>query len=239
MKKTAISLVLAASITSVFSAQVLSAPVANLKISGDIKPPSCTVNGGNNDILFNFGAISPGVIPESSPYKLPSITSDISVVCDAMTYLSFKPEDSYDLNASPSSTWTDLRNATTFAIVNASNINETIGGIVYEMTVPMVDEVSVAFSRGNDGVDPTALWGGSGRLLKGATMGWTKTSRDGVSPSEMDFVYGKVFTATIKNNNDSNNSYILPKSKLTSQNIDLSQEVNYSGETVLAFSFGL
>ena len=37
--------------------------VADLKINGDIKPPTCTINAGDNNIIIDYGVISPSLIP--------------------------------------------------------------------------------------------------------------------------------------------------------------------------------
>ncbi|EOV8629492.1 TPA: fimbrial protein, partial [Proteus mirabilis] len=64
MKKVLLSLAM----LSVISTPVLAkAPVANLKINGDIKPPTCTINGATqSDVIFDYGVISPTLIPQST-----------------------------------------------------------------------------------------------------------------------------------------------------------------------------
>ncbi len=50
-----------------------SAPIGNLKVAGDIKPPTCTVNGATqSDVIFDYGRISPSLIPVSSVYQYPA-----------------------------------------------------------------------------------------------------------------------------------------------------------------------
>ncbi len=53
MKKVLLSLAM----LSIISTPVLAkTPAAtNLKINGDIKPPTCTINGGNVDLVYNLG----------------------------------------------------------------------------------------------------------------------------------------------------------------------------------------
>ncbi|MFG0743748.1 fimbrial protein, partial [Providencia sp. TYF_10] len=47
------------------SGVALSAPVANLKVTGSITPPTCMVNGGEEaDVLYQFD-ITPGIFPAS------------------------------------------------------------------------------------------------------------------------------------------------------------------------------
>ena len=45
-------------------------PSAQLQINGDIKPPTCTINSANNtEVVFDYGRISPSLIPQSSNYQ--------------------------------------------------------------------------------------------------------------------------------------------------------------------------
>ncbi|QZY66543.1 fimbrial protein (plasmid) [Providencia rettgeri] len=78
------------------SSAVLSAPVANLKVTGSITPPTCTVNGEEEtDVLYQFD-ITPGIFPASGDLVLDAKAQSIEVVCDATTYLTFDASDSRD-----------------------------------------------------------------------------------------------------------------------------------------------
>nr|ELR5038549.1 hypothetical protein [Providencia stuartii]ELR5084469.1 hypothetical protein [Providencia stuartii] len=47
------------------SGTALSAPIANLKVTGSITPPTCLINGATEDtIIYDFD-ISPGIFPAS------------------------------------------------------------------------------------------------------------------------------------------------------------------------------
>ncbi|MCW2256075.1 type 1 fimbria pilin [Providencia alcalifaciens] len=236
--------VLALAIT-ILSTSALSSPVGNLKVLGDIKPPTCTVNGSSEtELFYNFDNISPSIIPQDSVYNgLPELQNSLVIECDAITYLSFKAQDFYNTNIYPAIDWSNNRINATFALMDATNTNNTIGGIEYEIENPEVDGEAVNFSRGNDGIGK-AEWGGATRILKGSTMGWTKTENDDVSPQDFDFVPGKIFSATIKNSSSlykgkTNNTYILPKSKLQEQGVNLSEGIDFVGNTILTFNFGL
>ncbi|HGN1887798.1 TPA: fimbrial protein, partial [Proteus mirabilis] len=64
MKKVLLSLTMLAIISTPVLAK---SPVANLKINGDIKPPTCTINGATqSDVIFDYGVISPTLIPQST-----------------------------------------------------------------------------------------------------------------------------------------------------------------------------
>ncbi|HIE6172277.1 TPA: fimbrial protein, partial [Proteus mirabilis] len=64
MKKLLLSLTMLVIISTPVLAK---SPVANLKINGDIKPPTCTINGATqSDVIFDYGVISPTLIPQST-----------------------------------------------------------------------------------------------------------------------------------------------------------------------------
>lgn len=75
------------------SAVTLSAPVANLKITGSITPPTCLINGSNEETFTYDFDISPGIFPASGNLVLDAQSQNIEVVCDATTYLSFTAVD--------------------------------------------------------------------------------------------------------------------------------------------------
>ncbi|SUC07090.1 fimbrial subunit [Proteus mirabilis] len=121
MKKVLLSLAM----LSVISTPVLAkTPVANLKINGDIKPPTCTVHGATqSDVIFDYGVISPTLIPQSKNYEYPLATgkNTVTVECDAKTYLTFVASDTYDS--------AELANDTTgqFHLVDKANPEAAVG----------------------------------------------------------------------------------------------------------------
>lgn len=243
MNKKLISLTIAIPLLSLFSVSVLSAPTANLKTSGNIKPPACTVNGKNqSDVIFKAKTISPELIPESKEYGLNISSNKIIVNCDADTYLTFKATNVYDIDFYPT-LFKPTRKATIFPLVDSSNTQKVIGGVAFNIKTPTVDGNPVGFSRANDGDDPTASWGGELRILKGATMGWTNDSKNNIAPSDMNLVAGKHFSATIIADNGSTddipNSYILSKNQLKTIDVNLSSGLDFIGEAILTFNFGI
>ncbi|AFH92622.1 DUF1120 domain-containing protein [Providencia stuartii] len=66
---------------------------ANLKVSGEIKPPTCFINNQNEvDIVYNY-TISPEMLNRSETTPLDRKKKRIEIVCDATTYLSFEAKD--------------------------------------------------------------------------------------------------------------------------------------------------
>lgn len=94
-KLASLSLLVAIISTNAFAAP----PVANIQVTGAIKPPTCTVNGAEqNNVIFDFGKISPTIIPQTKNYEYQAATvkKNITITCDAETYLTFKTTDTYD-----------------------------------------------------------------------------------------------------------------------------------------------
>lgn len=78
------------------SGTALSAPVANLKVTGSITPPTCTINGQPDEVDVNYKFdITPGIFPASGNLtSLVAQSQPIEVICDATTYLTFTATDS-------------------------------------------------------------------------------------------------------------------------------------------------
>lgn len=93
-------------LTIVSSSSFAAIPSAKLQINGDIKPPTCAINGGNQEILFDYGNISPSIIPENAKYALGSQRRDIKIICDVDTFLTFTVSDLFVENKA--NTWKKL-----------------------------------------------------------------------------------------------------------------------------------
>lgn len=222
------------------SASALAAgPVANIQVTGDIKPPTCTVNGGNDDLLYALGNYSPSLISNTSVYQFPSVSNQLTVSCDAETYLTFKGEDAYpSVDTIISSTENINAKYATFNLVNADNTEQQVGGIVFKWSNVMVDGQPAFLSRANDGPN-AGTWNQDTVLQKNVTIGWTSKQQKNVAVDELALVSGKVFTADIYNRNDSNRSYILSNETLATIGIDISERVDFIGQSILTFSFGV
>lgn len=223
----------------------VAAPVANLKINGDIKPPTCTVNGGDQaDLIYNLGAVSPSVIPQSTGYNgLPAIANTLTVSCDATTYLTFKATDSYQNPFIQAPGMNINFKAHAFNLVDASAPTKTVGGITYTWSKVTADGQTAYISRANDGSDDNGTWAANYRLVKDATNGWTKTLQQYVSPTDLDLLSAKEFSATLKNDNTMaygwSQTYLLSKDELTKQGVDISNGVDYTSNVTLTFNFGV
>ena len=86
---------LAISLLALSSGTTLAAnPIAKLKVTGRIKPPTCTINNEEQEatIIYNFD-ITPGLFPEKGDLKLAGQTKNIVISCDSSTYLAFVATD--------------------------------------------------------------------------------------------------------------------------------------------------
>lgn len=224
---------------------VTAAPVANLKINGDIKPPTCTVNGGDQaDLIYNLGAVSPSVIPQSAGYNgLPSISNTLTVDCDAATYLTFKATDTYQNPfIQPPGMNSNFR-AHSFNLVDVNAPDKTIGGISYTWSDVQADGNAAYLSRANDGTNDNGTWAGEHWMIKDATNGWTKTQQKFVDSSQLDLISAKEFSASLINKTTINygwsTTYILSKDELEKQGVDISDGIDYTGNVMLTFNFGV
>ena len=224
MKKVLLSLAM----LSVISTPVLAkTPVANLKINGDIKPPTCTVHGATqSDVIFDYGVISPTLIPQSKNYEYPLATgkNTVTVECDAKTYLTFVASDTYDS--------AELANDTTgqFHLVDKANPEAAI------WTNITVDGKPAYISRAND----VAITGNkfNNVLYKGPTNGWTSEQQSDINKNSLSLISGEIFQANFSQGKTSR-TFILSKDALSKKGIDIADGLDFVGEVVLTFNFGV
>ena len=231
MKKLLLSLTMLAIISTPVLAK---SPVANLKINGDIKPPTCTVNGATQrDVIFDYGVISPTLIPQSKNYEYPLATgkNTVTVECDAKTYLTFVASDTYDS--------AELANNTLaqFHLVDKENPETAVGAASFLWEDVTVDSKPAYISRANDvTITETNYYN---VLYKGATNGWTSEQQKGnVSKESLALIPGEVFQAVFKDVYKIP-SFLLSKDALNKKGIDLSNGLDFMGEAVLTFNFGV
>lgn len=227
------------------SGAALSAPVANLKVQGSIAPPKCTVNGSDYaDLLYQFGKVTLDDIPQDTTYNgLPMLANKLTVTCDAETFLTFKATDNYPNAFIQTPGMNSNYSASTFSLVDSTDTTKTVGGIAFTMQDPKVDGNTAYISRANDGYNDNGTFSLATTLIKHATNGWTKTQQRYVEPSALDLLSGKVFEATIVNNTSVytgvSHTYLHSKSMLANDGIDITGGLDYVGQAILTFSFGV
>ncbi len=99
-----------------------------------------------------------------------------------------------------------------------------------------VDGKPAFISRAND----VAITGKSYNnvLYKGPTNGWTSEQQTGVDKNALALIPGEIFQANFRHGN-SNGTFILSKDELSKKGIDLSNGLDFMGEAVLTFNFGV
>ena len=218
-------------------------PVANIQINGKITPPTCTVNGAaQSDVIFDLGAISPSLIPLSGPYIYPrNIRSNkVIIECDAVTYLTFKATDTY---ANSALTFPAIVSATLqpliFRLVDTQDTTKSVGGIIYYWWGAQVDGNDVFVSRAND-INASA-GGGNNLLVAETTNGWTHTQQMKVDINQLDLSPGKLFSLTFSTTSGTASYpiFIISQQELETKGIDISNGLDFTGETVLTFRFGI
>ena len=231
MKKLLLSLTMLAIISTPVLAK---APVANLKINGDIKPPTCTVNGATQrDVIFDYGVISPTLIPQSTVYSYSDIgvQNTVTIECDAKTYLTFTASDTYadtELSVNNTSGW--------FHLVDKANPETAVGAAFFAWDNVTVDSKPAYISRAND----VSITGTSynNALYKGPTNGWTSEKQTSVDKNALALISGEIFQASFRQGMTMS-TFILSRDELSKKGIDLSNGLDFMGEAVLTFNFGV
>ena len=231
MKKLLLSLTMLAIISTPVLAK---SPVANLKINGDIKPPTCTINGATqSDVIFDYGVISPTLIPQSTIYSYPASIAQntVTIECDAKTYLTFVASDTYadtELSVNNTSGW--------FHLVDKANPETAVGAAFFAWDNVTVDSKPAYISRAND----VSITGTSynNALYKGPTNGWTSERQTSVDKNALALISGEIFQASFRQGLTMS-TFILSKDELSKKGIDLSNGLDFMGEAVLTFNFGV
>ncbi|ENQ9612306.1 DUF1120 domain-containing protein [Proteus mirabilis] len=231
MKKLLLSLTMLAIISTPVLAK---SPVANLKINGDIKPPTCTVNGATQrDVIFDYGVISPTLIPQSTVYSYSDIgvQNTVTIECDAKTYLTFTASDTYadtELSVNNTSGW--------FHLVDKANPETAVGAAFFAWDNVTVDSKPAYISRAND----VSITGTSynNALYKGPTNGWTSEKQTSVDKNALTLISGEIFQASFRQGMTMS-TFILSRDELSKKGIDLSNGLDFMGEAVLTFNFGV
>ncbi|HGM9711049.1 TPA: DUF1120 domain-containing protein [Proteus mirabilis] len=231
MKKLLLSLTMLAIISTPVLAK---SPVANLKINGDIKPPTCTINGATQrDVIFDYGVISPTLIPQSTVYSYSDIgvQNTVTIECDAKTYLTFTASDTYadtELSVNNTSGW--------FHLVDKANPETAVGAAFFAWDNVTVDSKPAYISRAND----VSITGTSynNALYKGPTNGWTSEKQTSVDKNALALISGEIFQASFRQGMTMS-TFILSRDELSKKGINLSNGLDFMGEAVLTFNFGV
>ncbi|HHQ2586828.1 TPA: hypothetical protein ACSPKR_004261, partial [Providencia rettgeri] len=217
-----------------------SAPVGNLKVAGDIKQPTCNINGGNDEVIFDYGQISPSLLKQNvaTPFYVHgNRIKNLSVSCDAATFLTFVTTESYPLKSYsfyPSiNLWPDA-SKWLYGVVDTQTGKEVgaAGGLHIDTATATVDGRKAYVSFVSTGVDSSSM------LVKNQRGGWTKTNQGGTtvtSPSGLNLAPGKLFSLDI----NAPGLYLKSVRDLTADGVDISNGIDFIGQIVMTFNFGV
>ncbi|MEX9853177.1 fimbrial protein, partial [Proteus mirabilis] len=176
---------------------------------------------------------SPTLIPQSKIYSYPASMAQntVTVECDAKTYLTFVASDTYDnteLSVNNTSDW--------FHLVDKANPETAVGATYFAWDNVTVDGKPAYISRAND----VAITGESFNnvLYKGPTNGWTSEQQTSVDKNALTLISGKIFQSNFRQGM-TKNTFILSRDELSKKGIDLSNGLDFMGEAVLTFNFGV
>lgn len=188
------------------------APTAELKVTGELTVPTCTVAGADGGI-YDLGKMSSTMIKPAATTALTAVTKTWTVTCDAETYLNFSPVDNRAASASAVL-------ATNFGLGMVNGTGK-IGYYTAQMKNATVDGVSSSLFTANSGTFTPAT---TANITTGSRSGWA-TSANNTQKS------GKVFVADITV------SPVLAST--TTMNGPITDNVSIDGSMTLNFAYGI
>lgn len=222
---------LAAILATITGSAFAAGPVANLKIDGRVTPPTCTINGADQgELIAEFDAVTPSWLKESGTgIQFGSErTIPMTINCDALTYMTFVATDTYSAAGAIKSGNSDSESFS--ALVATDKTTSGVGITVTEMNNMKVDGKTAYFGRQTSKYTYTSL----NRIVPGAITAWTTEQQMNVDPKTFKMAAGKTFAADMFVRN-----FLYSRAEITAKGINLTEQVDYVGETVLTFNFGI
>ncbi|MEX6315079.1 fimbrial protein [Providencia manganoxydans] len=192
------------------SAAALSAPIANLKVTGSIAPPTCLINGANEDTFTYDFDFSRAIFPASGNLVLDAESKNIEVVCDATTILTFTAVD--DRSGTELTPGDNNFGLGTSESVNIGFYTVTMENATVKANAN-ANATSVSVKVGSD-------FGPTGTVSKSETASWATAPN---TPAQGQ-IFAADFTVTPTINKDLKNN---------------AGNVSLDGYAILTFAFGL
>lgn len=208
--------------TILMSPAVFAGTSANIKVSGVVKMPTCLINGHEqSDIVFELVKTSPRDLSQTTYTVLKSpVKKNVTVTCDAETYLTYRATDTYQ-----STPWSVASGDAYFFMVHSNHTDKSIGAVVFSVSDVTIDAKTAFVAKDgvaeNNGIMTKKILNGFG--TKSSTIFANKLTA------------GKVFSADFL----TTSVYINSINQLTAYGIDLTSNIDYQAEAVLAFNFGI
>lgn len=205
------------------SPAVSASTTANVKVSGEIKMPTCLINGNEqSDFIFELINISTNQLHKTSYMTFSSPRKNkLTVTCDAETYLAYSATDTYE-----NTPWNTLDTAQRFSMVLSDDTDKSIGAVMFTVSDVTIDSKEAVIS--------TRGYGGNySKYLPKSVLNSFSTEYS--SDLSNKFTSGQVFSVSFS----TDTFYIGSTDELTDTGIDLASSVDYQAEAVLAFNFGI
>ncbi|MEQ4690857.1 type 1 fimbrial protein [Providencia manganoxydans] len=218
------------------------ANTVNLQVNGDIKAPTCNINGvTQTDIIYDMGRVNFNVIPQTDIYMFPvnsNVTNNITVTCDAATFVFFDVQDTYassTLTKAPSNISIE-HYYSVFHLVDEDNTASAIGGTFFRLKNMKVDNDDAYIAYIYDFTKSTSRLPYP-TLFSDGIYTWSIKRAEAIDMATLASFSkpGKEFSMDVVQDN----SYLLSREDLAKANIDTSKEIKYKGEAVLIFKIGL
>src|SRR5699024_4444959 len=124
-------------------------------------------------------------------------------------------------------------------LVDKKNPETAVGAAFFVWDNVTVDSKPAYISRAND----VAITGDNFNnvLYKGPTNGWTSEKQSDVNKNSLKLISGEIFQSNFRQGieSSSNQTFILSRDELSKKGIDLSDGLDFMGEAVLTFNFGV
>lgn len=130
MKKLLVTMTSLATLLLSANSMAAAAPSAELKVSGELVAPTCSVEIANSGV-FEFGKIANSLIKPGLTNPLGASVKSLVVSCDASTYLTFTAVDNRDGTASAT-------NSTYFGLGNVNGSGK-LGYYQIQLLEPSID----------------------------------------------------------------------------------------------------
>lgn len=148
------------------------------------------------------------------------VRKNVTVICDAETYLTYRTTDTYQ-NTPWSLGYTDDY----FFMVYSDNPDKSVGAVMFTVSDITIDSKTAFIA--SDGFTANNI------VMRKKILNGFGTKSSSVFANKL--TAGKVFSADFL----TNSVYISSINQLTSAGIDLTSNVDYQAEAVLAFNFGI
>lgn len=197
-------------------------PTAKLKVSGDIQPPTCTINGETSETTVEYTfAVTPGLFPAKGDLTLKPQSKNIVVTCDAKTYLAFTPTDNRAGTEKKEGDSYFGLGSYKMAVDGKEAVDTKVGYYTVSMKNATVKEDLTSEEKKVYVMDSRYGRSTSKTLVKNDSLGWARSNAN-------DYADGQVFAADFE---------VTPTINSALKNSD--GDAKLDGLATLTFQFGI